>query len=190
VIERESDPSEWVPDLAVILDRKRGDSKTEDELSQLVVVRLMELGLIKRPPRLAVINAGGANTFYQLYERFGLRWSHAPTVLAHPLPDGRCATLHRGAADTAPGGILGIRPTPGVVLRGAAHRLGRSLDALFDRLAQIHQHDDARLGGHAEASNESDPDSNTEIQGRCFPSVQDLGELQIDERRIVLRLPC
>ncbi|WP_030268367.1 phytoene desaturase family protein [Streptomyces sp. NRRL B-24484] len=33
-------------------------------------------------------------------ERHGLRWSHAPTVLAHPMPDGRCATLHRGAAAT------------------------------------------------------------------------------------------
>ncbi|MFG3054036.1 phytoene desaturase family protein [Kitasatospora sp. NPDC048239] len=31
---------------------------------------------------------------------YGLRWSHAPTVLAHPLADGRCATLHHGAAAT------------------------------------------------------------------------------------------
>lgn len=38
-------------------------------------IELMELGLIKRPPRLAVINAAGANTFYQLYERFGMRWN-------------------------------------------------------------------------------------------------------------------
>src|SRR5262245_43590411 len=38
-------------------------------------LELLELGLIKRPPRLAVINAAGANTFYQLYERFGLRWN-------------------------------------------------------------------------------------------------------------------
>ena len=37
---------------------------------------LMDLGLIKRPPRLAVINAVGSNTFYQLYERFGLRWNN------------------------------------------------------------------------------------------------------------------
>lgn len=34
-------------------------------------------------------------------ERFGLRWSHAPTVLAHPLLDGRCATVHRGPQETA-----------------------------------------------------------------------------------------
>ncbi|MDW4901624.1 NAD(P)/FAD-dependent oxidoreductase [Streptomyces californicus] len=33
----------------------------------------------------------------------GLEWSHAPRVLAHPLPDGRCAVLERGARDTAAG---------------------------------------------------------------------------------------
>ncbi|MFD4035261.1 phytoene desaturase family protein [Streptomyces sp. NPDC058637] len=33
----------------------------------------------------------------------GLSWSHAPRVLAHPLPDGRCAVLERGAQDTAAG---------------------------------------------------------------------------------------
>jgi len=36
---------------------------------------LLELGLIPRAPRLAVINASGANTFYQLYEKQGLRWN-------------------------------------------------------------------------------------------------------------------
>ncbi|MDB5298641.1 MAG: thrC 2 [Phycisphaerales bacterium] len=35
---------------------------------------LKELGLIKRVPRLAVINASGANTLYRLYTRQGLRW--------------------------------------------------------------------------------------------------------------------
>src|SRR5437773_4779396 len=38
-------------------------------------MELLELGLIPRAPRLAVINAAGANTFYQLYERSGLRWN-------------------------------------------------------------------------------------------------------------------
>ncbi len=38
-------------------------------------IELMELSLIKRPPRLAVINAAGANTFYQLYEKNSLRWN-------------------------------------------------------------------------------------------------------------------
>ncbi|MFD8992757.1 phytoene desaturase family protein, partial [Streptomyces goshikiensis] len=33
----------------------------------------------------------------------GLRWSQAPSVLAHPLPDGRCAVLERRTDDTAAG---------------------------------------------------------------------------------------
>jgi threonine synthase len=36
---------------------------------------LRDLGLIPRAPRLAVINAAGANTFYQLYEKQGVRWN-------------------------------------------------------------------------------------------------------------------
>jgi threonine synthase len=36
---------------------------------------LQDLGLIKQPPRLAVINAAGADTFYQLYEKNGVRWN-------------------------------------------------------------------------------------------------------------------
>ena len=38
-------------------------------------IELAELGLVDRVPRLAVINAAGADTFYQLYERFNLRWN-------------------------------------------------------------------------------------------------------------------
>lgn len=34
-------------------------------------------------------------------EREGLSWSHAPKVLAHPLPDGRCAVLSRDPEETA-----------------------------------------------------------------------------------------
>ncbi|HZZ96278.1 MAG TPA: NAD(P)/FAD-dependent oxidoreductase [Jatrophihabitantaceae bacterium] len=34
-------------------------------------------------------------------DHFGLRWSHAPTVLAHLLPDGRSAVLSRDLATTA-----------------------------------------------------------------------------------------
>ena len=33
--------------------------------------------------------------------RDGLRWSHAPLVLAHPLPDGRCGVLSRDLDETA-----------------------------------------------------------------------------------------
>lgn len=36
---------------------------------------LRELGLIDRVPRLAVVNAAGANTLYELVERRGLRWN-------------------------------------------------------------------------------------------------------------------
>lgn len=38
-------------------------------------IELKELGLIDRVPRLAVINAAGADTLYQLYEKRGLRWN-------------------------------------------------------------------------------------------------------------------
>src|SRR5262249_60482989 len=38
-------------------------------------MELADLGLLKRVPRLAVINATGADTFYQLFEHAGLRWN-------------------------------------------------------------------------------------------------------------------
>jgi threonine synthase len=38
-------------------------------------IELVELGLIERAPRLAVINAAGADSFFQLYEKQGLRWN-------------------------------------------------------------------------------------------------------------------
>jgi threonine synthase len=38
-------------------------------------IELADLGLLQQLPRLAVINAAGASTFYQLFERFGLRWN-------------------------------------------------------------------------------------------------------------------
>jgi threonine synthase len=38
-------------------------------------MELKELGLVERLPRLAVINAAGANTFFQLFDRTGLRWN-------------------------------------------------------------------------------------------------------------------
>jgi threonine synthase len=38
-------------------------------------IELADLGLVSRVPRLAVINAAGANTFHQLYERLRLRWN-------------------------------------------------------------------------------------------------------------------
>ena len=38
-------------------------------------IELKKLGLIDRIPRIAVINAGGARTLYELYEENGLRWN-------------------------------------------------------------------------------------------------------------------
>ncbi len=38
-------------------------------------LELRELGLLERLPRLAVINAAGANTFFHLHERRGLSWN-------------------------------------------------------------------------------------------------------------------
>ena len=37
-------------------------------------IELKELGLIDRVPRLAIINASGADTLYELYEKRNLRW--------------------------------------------------------------------------------------------------------------------
>jgi len=39
-------------------------------------LELKELGLVSRVPPLAVINAAGADTFFQLYEQSGMRWNH------------------------------------------------------------------------------------------------------------------
>src|SRR5206468_318905 len=38
-------------------------------------IELADLGLLKRLPRLAVINASGANTFHQLHQHRNLRWN-------------------------------------------------------------------------------------------------------------------
>src|SRR5271166_380345 len=38
-------------------------------------IELADLGLLSRVPRLAVINAAGANTFYQLFGKHELRWN-------------------------------------------------------------------------------------------------------------------
>jgi threonine synthase len=43
---------------------------------------LKQLGLIDRTPRLAVINAAGADTLYELFERRGLRWNAGQPDLA------------------------------------------------------------------------------------------------------------
>jgi threonine synthase len=60
-----------VPDWIVVPGGNLGNSSAFGKAFS----ELLHLGLIDRIPRLAVINAQGANTLYQLYEEQGLRWT-------------------------------------------------------------------------------------------------------------------
>ena len=60
-----------VPDWIVVPGGNLGNSSSFGK----AFAELKELGLIDRIPRLAIINAAGANTLYELYERRGLRWN-------------------------------------------------------------------------------------------------------------------
>ena len=60
-----------VPDWIVVPGGNLGNSSSFGKAFK----ELKELGLIDRVPRLAVINAGGADTLYELYERRGVRWN-------------------------------------------------------------------------------------------------------------------
>jgi threonine synthase len=55
-------------------------------------LELSQLGLLERVPRLAVINAAGADTFYQLYEQAGLRWNQGR-------PESKLTTDYYGELD-------------------------------------------------------------------------------------------
>ena len=59
-----------VPDWIVVPGGNLGNSSAFGK----AFAELKSLGLIDRIPRLAVINAAGANTLYQLYEERGVRW--------------------------------------------------------------------------------------------------------------------
>ncbi len=61
------DPPDWI----VVPGGNLGNSSAFGKALQ----ELHQLGLIDRIPRLAVINATGANTLYRLYEQQGLRWN-------------------------------------------------------------------------------------------------------------------
>jgi threonine synthase len=62
---------------------------------------LLELGLVPRGPRFAVINAAGANTLYQLCERFGLRWTDGwHGLAANQPPDASSVTDGRPTRGT------------------------------------------------------------------------------------------
>ncbi len=60
-----------VPDWIVVPGGNLGNSSAFGK----AFMELHELGLIDRIPRLAVINAAGADTLYQLFERRRLRWN-------------------------------------------------------------------------------------------------------------------
>lgn len=60
-----------VPDWIVVPGGNLGNSSAFGK----AFTELRDLGLIDRIPRLAVINAEGANTLYQLYEERGVRWN-------------------------------------------------------------------------------------------------------------------
>jgi len=60
-----------VPDWIVVPGGNLGNSSAFGKAFR----ELRDLGLIKKVPRLAVINAVGANTLYRLYECEGLRWN-------------------------------------------------------------------------------------------------------------------
>ena len=60
-----------VPDWIVVPGGNLGNSSAFGKAFH----ELKTLGLIPRIPRLAVINAAGANTLYRLYEKEGVRWN-------------------------------------------------------------------------------------------------------------------
>ena len=60
-----------VPDWIVVPGGNLGNSSAFGK----AFTELKQLGLIDRVPRIAVINASGANTLYELFERRSLRWN-------------------------------------------------------------------------------------------------------------------
>jgi len=70
---------DWqVPDWIVVPGGNLGNSSSFGK----AFFELKELGLIDRFPRLAVINADGADTLYRLYEDQGIRWQQGKADLA------------------------------------------------------------------------------------------------------------
>ncbi|MGQ9574235.1 MAG: threonine synthase [Thermoguttaceae bacterium] len=61
-----------VPDWVVVPGGNLGNSSAFGKAFH----ELRSLGLIQRVPRMAIINAAGANTLYELYENRRLRWNH------------------------------------------------------------------------------------------------------------------
>ena len=67
-----------VPDWIVVPGGNLGNSSAFGK----AFMELKQLGLIDRVPRLAVINAGGADTLYQLVERRNLKWNDGQPDMA------------------------------------------------------------------------------------------------------------
>ncbi len=68
-----------VPDWIVVPGGNLGNSSSFGK----AFIELHKLGLIKKIPRLAVINATGADTLYRLFEKEGLRWNGGRCDQAH-----------------------------------------------------------------------------------------------------------
>jgi threonine synthase len=60
-----------VPDWIVVPGGNLGNSSSFGK----AFIELHRLGLLEKVPRLAIINAAGANTLYRLFEQEGLRWN-------------------------------------------------------------------------------------------------------------------
>src|SRR5687768_15862823 len=87
-----------VPDWIVVPGGNLGNSSAFGK----AFAELLELGLIDRIPRLAVINAAGANTLYELYERRGLRWNKgAPNLEVADAYYNELDAAHRKASTIA-----------------------------------------------------------------------------------------
>jgi threonine synthase len=87
-----------VPDWIVVPGGNLGNSSAFGK----AFAELHEIGLIDRLPRLAVINAAGANTLYELYERRGLRWNGgAPDMAIFDKYSAELDAQHRRASTIA-----------------------------------------------------------------------------------------
>ena len=124
-----------VPDWIVVPGGNLGNASAFGK----AFVELRALNLIDKLPRLAVVNAGGANTLYRLYEENGLRWSDGDFDQSVP------RTFYESSekAKTVASAIEIGRP---VNLPKAL----RSLDALNGVVRQVH--DDAILEGRAKVA--------------------------------------
>ncbi len=95
-----------VPDWIVVPGGNLGNSSSFGKAFH----ELHKLGLIDRRPRLAVINAAGANTLHELYENRGFRWNGGRPDMS--ILDGYYAELDEAAAkaDTIASAIEINRP--------------------------------------------------------------------------------